>query len=75
MQSRVRIGSIILPVFVKKRETSLQRSAIRAICSSDPFFPSLRVFFIKSIVVIGPQAFATVIPEKALLIDKYKPAF
>jgi hypothetical protein len=40
-------------VFVKKRETSLPRSAIRAICSTEVGFPGLRVLFIKLLLTVA----------------------
>src|SRR5437773_2591679 len=59
----LRIGSIIRPEFVKKRETSLARSASRAIPSAEVFFRISRVRFIKSLLLRGglPQGHKMVI--------------
>src|SRR3981189_3371064 len=46
------IGSIIWPALVKNRETSLPRSARRAIASADNGF-GLRVLFIKLLLLFG----------------------
>jgi len=65
--------AIILPSWVKigKRLAALRqmRNLLRRCLSG------LRIFFIRSIAVIELQAFFGDIPEKALLIDKYKSAF
>src|ERR1019366_3372268 len=59
----LRIGSIIRPELVKKRETSSPRSARRAICSGEVTFRVLLVCFIKLLLLLGcfPQGHKMVV--------------
>jgi hypothetical protein len=59
----LRIGSTIRPELVKKRETSLPRSASRAISSAEVAFRDLLVCFIKLLLLLGcfPQGHKIVI--------------
>src|SRR2546428_496517 len=57
------MGSIIRPELVKKRETSLPRSASRAIVSARAAYGILRVFLIKFSLLRGgfPQSYQVVV--------------
>src|ERR1700722_3257882 len=57
------IGFIILPVFVKNRDTSLPCSASRAMASAGKGFCGLRVLLIKSLLLSGgfPQSHEAVV--------------